>query len=178
MLQELEDALNSIVKNRRTTIYIERTAHVNPEADFGEGTHIWNNANIGKITTGPNCVIGSCVYIGKGSVLGKNVHIQHGAFIPNNTEVGDDVFIGPNVTMTDDRYPVVNNPDYKAEPPVLRDNCSIGAGAVLLPGVLIGRNSIVGAGAVVTKDVLPYTIVKGNPARSTSTWRRKILKNF
>jgi acetyltransferase-like isoleucine patch superfamily enzyme len=165
MLEELEEALKQRVTRDYSTVIMERTAHVDPRAHLGDGTHVWNNANIGEIETGVNCVIGSNVYIGQGSRLGKNVHIQHGAFLPNNTRVGNDVFIGPNVTMTDDKYPQVNNPDYNAQPPTLADNCSIGAGSVLLPGVCIGKSALVGAGSVVTKDVKPYAIVKGNPAR-------------
>ena len=165
MLEELEEAIKQRVTNSYSTVIMERTAHVDPRAHLGDGTHVWNNANIGEIETGPNCVIGSNVYVGLGSKLGKNVHIQHGAFLPNNTCVGDDVFIGPNVTMTDDKYPQVNNADYDARPPYLADNCSVGAGAVLLPGVHIGRSACVGAGSVVTKDVKPYATVAGNPAK-------------
>ena len=167
MLEELEEALKQRVSRSYSTIIVERNSHVDPRAHLGDGTHVWNNANIGEIETGPNCVIGSNVYIGRGSRLGKNVHIQHGAFLPNNTRVGDDVFIGPNVTMTDDKYPQVNNEDYNAQPPHLADNCSIGAGSVLLPGVRIGRSALVGAGSVVTKDVKPYATVLGNPAKET-----------
>lgn len=165
MLQELESFLNANVKEVRTTVFVERTAHIDPSADLGEGTKVWNNANIGKIKTGLNCVIGSGVYIGKGSQLGQDVHIQHGAFIPNDTVIEDFVFIGPNVTMTDDMYPKVNNDEYKAQPPKLEHNCSIGAGAVLLPGVRIGAYALVGAGSVVTRDVAAGSRVAGNPAR-------------
>ena len=167
MLEELEEALKQRVTRSYSTVIMERTAHVDPRAYLGDGTHVWNNANIGEIETGPNCVIGSNVYIGKGARLGKNVHIQHGAFIPNCTRIADNVFIGPNVTMTDDRYPQVNNAEYQAQPPLLDENCSIGAGSVLLPGVRIGRSAFVGAGSVVTKDVKPYATVLGNPAKET-----------
>jgi acetyltransferase-like isoleucine patch superfamily enzyme len=166
MLEELEEALKQRVTRSYSTVIMERTAYVDPRAHLGEGTHVWNNANIGEIETGPNCVIGSNVYIGKGSRLGKNVHIQHGAFLPNGTRVGDNVFIGPNVTMTDDKFPTAGNVEYTAQPPRLDDDCSIGAGSVLLPGVHIGRSALVGAGSVVTRDVKPYAVVKGNPARS------------
>lgn len=165
MLEELEEALKQRVTSSYHTIICERTAYLDPRAHIGAGTHIWNGANIGEISTGPNCVIGSNVYIGKGSVLGHDVHIQHGAFLPNDTIVEDEVFIGPNVTLTDDKFPVVNNLTYEANPPILRCRCSIGAGAVLLPGVEIGAGALVGAGAVVTKDVQSGKTVVGNPAR-------------
>jgi len=129
---------------------------------------IWSGAVVEKgVVTGPGCVIGSNAYVGEGSVLGEAVRIQHGAFITRNTKIGDYVFIGPNVTLTDDKYPRVNNPEYKAEPPVLEHHCSIGAGAVILPGIRIGHHGRVGAGAVVTHNVDPWVLVVGVPAKVT-----------
>ena len=116
------------------------------------------------VTFGEGCVIGTHAYIGKACVLGDNVRVQHGAFIPNRTVIGDRVFLGPNCTLTDDKWPKVNNPHYHAEPPILEHDCNIGAGAVILPGVRIGEHATVGAGAVVTKDVLPFAVVVGCPA--------------
>ena len=147
-------------------VTVHKPAAVHRFAELGEGTVVWTFASVGMNTkTGPGCVIGSCAYVGHNCRLGENVHIQHGAFIPNRTVVGDRVFIGPNVSMTDDRHPRVINPQYKAEPPVIDDDASIGAGATLLPGVHIGRGAVVGAGAVVTRDVAPYTTVIGCPAQ-------------
>src|ERR1043166_2302385 len=120
---------------------------ISESAVIGEGTRIWqyatvcDNAKIGK-----NCVIGSCAWIGKNVVMGDDCHIQHGAFIPNGTILGNRVFIGPNVTMTDDKYPRVNNPNYEAKPPNIGDDVSIGAGAVILPGVGIWEGAMIGAG--------------------------------
>lgn len=149
---------------------METTVHehaaVHPFADLGPGTVVWNFATVGRLVkTGRDCVIGSCAYVGHNCRLGEMVRIQHGAFLPNGTIVGDRVFIGPNSTMTDDRYPVVLNPHYKPEPPIIEDDVSIGAGAVILPGVRLGRGCRIGAGAVVTKDVEPHTTVYGSPAR-------------
>jgi len=117
------------------------------------------------VTFGAGCVVGTNAYVGKYCQLGERVRIQHGAFIPNRTIIGHRVFIGPNSTMTDDAWPRVDNPHYDAQPPILEDDCNIGAGAILLPGVRIGHHATVGAGAVVTKDVAPYTVVVGCPAR-------------
>ena len=117
------------------------------------------------VTMGAGCVIGSHVYVGKGCVLGEGVRIQHGAFLCNRMRIGDRVFVGPHVTTTDDKWPRVNNPHYYADPPILEDDCNIGAGAILLPGVRIGHHATVGAGAVVTKDVAAGATVAGVPAR-------------
>ena len=97
--------------------------------------------------------------------MGDNVRIQHGAFIPNGTVIGHRVFIGPNVSLTDDRYPRAGNVDYVALPPILEDDCALGAGAIILPGVRVGKGAMVGAGAVVVDDVPAFTTVVGCPAR-------------
>jgi acetyltransferase-like isoleucine patch superfamily enzyme len=114
---------------------------------------------------GRDSVIGSNCYVGRDCKIGQNVRIQHGCFIPNGTIIGDHVFIGPNVTLTDDKYPVSGNTNYLAEPPIIEDHVSIGAGAVILPGLLLGRGCLVGAGSVVTKDIKPGQTVMGVPAR-------------
>jgi acetyltransferase-like isoleucine patch superfamily enzyme len=93
------------------------------------------------------------------------VRINHGSFLPNRSTVGNDVFIGPNVTFTDDKYPRSGNKHYKAEPPIVEDNVSVGAGAIILPGIRLGKGCMIGAGAVVTEDVEPGMTVVGMPAR-------------
>jgi len=130
-----------------------------------ETSKVWNFTTICEgVIIGRNSVIGSNCYIGKNCVIGHNVHIQHGVFLPNNTIVEDNVFIGPNATFTDDRYPRSGNTSYEAKPPILRNGCSIGAGVVVLPGIEIGACAMVGAGAVVTKNVTPGETVFGLPA--------------
>ena len=116
------------------------------------------------VTFGAGCMVGVNAYIGKRCQLGESVRIQTGAFLCNDMQIGDRVFIGPLSVCTDDAWPRVNNPGYHAQPPILEDDCNIGAGAILLPGVRIGHHATVGAGAVVTKDVAPYTVVVGCPA--------------
>ena len=75
------------------------------------------------------------------------------------------MFIGPNVTFTNDRYPISGNAEFSREPVTIRSGASVGGGAVLLPGIVVGRNALVGAGAVVTRDVIDNGRVVGNPAR-------------
>jgi UDP-2-acetamido-3-amino-2,3-dideoxy-glucuronate N-acetyltransferase len=131
---------------------------------FGADCTVWQYATIcNDVTLGKGVVIGSNVWIGKGCKIGDYTRIQHGAFIPNYTLVGRSVFVGPNATLCDDKYPKVGKL-YKPEPPILEDDCSIGAAAVLLPGVRIGRGATVGAGAVVTQDIPQFSTAIGVPA--------------
>lgn len=139
---------------------------IHPSAVIGDKTNVYQFATIREgVTIGENCAIGSRVYVGHQTRIGNNVRIQDGAHITNHMVIEDDVFIGPNVTTMADRYPRALNPNYVTEPIKLEQGCSIGAAAVILPGVTVGRYAMVGAGAVVTKDVPPHVTVVGNPAR-------------
>ncbi|MCK4347314.1 MAG: N-acetyltransferase, partial [Thermoplasmatales archaeon] len=95
---------------------------------------------------------------------GKNCKIRPFVFIPSDVKIGNEVFISPGVIFTNDKYPKVKG-EWKQLNTIVEDEVSIGAGAVVLPGVRIGRGAMVGAGAVVTKDVPSNAVVVGNPAR-------------
>ena len=138
---------------------VHETATVHETADVWQFSHIMNGVILSEGVS-----IGGQSEIGRFSFIGPFTRISYGCFLPSRTQVGARVFIGPNVTMCDDKHPYVGNPAYTAKPPIIEDNASIGAGAVLLPGVRIGRYAVVGAGSVVTKDVLPDTTVIGCPA--------------
>lgn len=115
--------------------------------------------------------IGNCVSVGTGSVLEHHVTIKDGvrihsqAFIPEYTIADEEVWIGPRVVITNARYPL--SPEAKAslKGAHLQKRAKIGANSTLLPGVVLGANCLVGAGSVVTRDVLPGKVVVGNPAR-------------
>jgi UDP-2-acetamido-3-amino-2,3-dideoxy-glucuronate N-acetyltransferase len=140
-------------------------ADVHPSVSIGDNSFVWSFSVIcPDVTIGENSVIGSGVYVGRGCKIGNNVRIQDKAHVTDRMVIEDNVFIGPCAVTMNDKYPVSNNPNYQCCPPFFGDGCSIGAGAVILPGVRIGRNSIVGAGALVTKDVPDNTVVMGVPA--------------
>jgi UDP-2-acetamido-3-amino-2,3-dideoxy-glucuronate N-acetyltransferase len=147
---------------------IHHPATIDPSVMVGENCVIWQGATVcADAVLGEGVVIGSHAWVGRGVQIGNFTRIQHGAFIPNHTVIGQGCFLGPNVTLTDDKYPKAGKL-YRAEPPILENDCSLGAGAVILPGVRIGRGAMVGAGAVVTQDVTAFSTVYGCPARCSS----------
>ena len=132
----------------------------------GEGTRIWQpeKSNIygdGKI--GKNCNIGALVEI-RHPQIGDDCKIQAFVFIPEGVKIGDRVFIGPHVCFTNDKHPKATG-EWELLETVVEDGANIGAGAVILPGITVGKGATVGAGAVVTKDVTPGCTVVGNPAK-------------
>ena len=114
---------------------------------------------------GDRVVVGTHSVIDGNVVIGSNVKIQTNVYIPTHTTIGDDVFIGPCVTITNDKYPLRRRDEYEPRGAIIEDSASIGANATLLPGVRIGEGSMVGAGAVVTRDVPPWSLAVGVPAR-------------
>jgi len=133
---------------------------------IGEGTNIWQfcvvlpGAQIGN-----NCNICSHCFIENDVVIGDNVTVKCGVQLWDGISIEDNVFIGPNATFTNDRHPKSRNKDFERLQTKVCAGASIGAGSVILPGVTIGKNALVGAGAVVTRDVAPNTTVVGIPAR-------------
>lgn len=114
---------------------------------------------------GPGTHIAQYVEIETDVMIGANCRILSHTFICDKVRIGDNVFIGHGVMFCNDRYPWTENPSRVIEQVIVEDNAAIGNNATILPGVTIGRFALVGAGAVVTKDVPAGTIVKGNPAR-------------
>jgi len=139
----------------------------------GENTRIFCFANLYGCTIGENTKVGAFVEIQKNVLIGKNCKISSHSFICEGVTIEDGVFIGHGVMFINDLYPKAVNPDgslqteavWKVVETIVKKRASIGSNATILAGITVGENSIVGAGAVVTKDVLPNTIVAGNPAK-------------
>jgi len=152
---------------------IHETADVSPHAQIGEGTAIWHQAQVREgVSIGDECIIGKGVYIDFDVRIGSCVKIQNYACVYHGTTIEDGVFVGPHVCITNDKYPRAITPDGTLKGPtdwevghvLVRYGASLGAGAVVLPGVVIGRFAMVGAGSVVTNDVPDHALVVGNPA--------------
>ena len=136
--------------------------YVSKTTTIGKNVKIWHFAYIGDNTTiGDNVMIGSLSHIDYNVKIGNNTRIEGAVYIPPLTVIGNQVFIGPGATFTNDPYPM----SPKMIGVTVEDGAIIASRAVIKPGVTIGRNAVVGMGAVVTKDVPAETVVIGNPAR-------------
>ena len=135
-------------------------ARIGPGAFVGDQAHVRERAAVGE-----DAAIGRGSQVDFDVVVGARVRIQSGCYLTARSVVEDDVFIAPGVVTTNDRYASRHDRDYVLEGAVLRRACRVGGGAVLLPGVEVGEEAFVAAGAVVTRDVPPRTVVMGVPAR-------------
>lgn len=145
--------------------YIHPLADV-AESQIGEGSKIWQFVVILKgATIGNNCNICANTLIEGDVIIGDNVTVKSGVQIWDGVRVEDNVFVGPNATFTNDPFPRSKEYPEKFSNIVIKKNASIGANATILPGITIGEFSMVGAGAVVTKDVPNKAVVVGNPAK-------------
>jgi|GEM_PF-2327749 len=147
--------------------FVHKTAIIDGGVVIGRGTKIWHHSHICKeARIGKNCTIGDNVYIGKEVYIGNNCKIQNNAYIPEGVIINDNVFIGPCATFTNIKYPnaTISQKD-KFKQTFVRNNATIGANATILCGIEIGAHSMIGAGSVVTKPVIAYTVAVGNPAK-------------
>jgi UDP-2-acetamido-3-amino-2,3-dideoxy-glucuronate N-acetyltransferase len=136
------------------------------ESQIGEGTRVWQFAVVLKgARIGADCNICAQTLIEGDVVIGDRVTVKSGVQIWDGSVIGDDVFIGPNATFSNDLYPRSKQYPDKFQGVTIHNGASIGANATLLPGITIGEKAMVGAGAVVTKDVPSRAVVVGNPAK-------------
>jgi acetyltransferase-like isoleucine patch superfamily enzyme len=147
-------------------IYIDSTANVSEGANIGSGTKVWINTQIRENTNiGNNCIISKDVYIDAGVTIGSGCKIQNSVSVYQGVTIENDVFVGPNVSFTNDKVPRAFNSDWKITETKIRNGASLGANSTIICGIEIGEFAMVAAGSVVTKNVPPYTLVVGNPAR-------------
>ncbi len=150
------------------------SADVDSSATLGDGSSIWHLAQIRDgVVLGANCIIGRGAYIGSGVTMGDNCKVQNYALVYEPAKIGNGVFIGPAAVLTNDQFPRAVNTDlslksgsdWDAVGVTIHDGASIGARAVCIAPVTIGKWALVAAGAVVTKDVPDFALVAGVPAK-------------
>jgi len=153
---------------------IHPTAEVSPNASLGAGTRVWHYAQIReRVRIGSSCSLGKGVYIDFDVVIGDSCKLQNGVFVYHGSTLEDGVFLGPGVMLLNDKSPrainldgsVKNDSDWEVSPVHVRYGASIGGGAIISPGVTVGRWASVGSGSVVTRSVPDYGLAYGNPAR-------------
>ncbi|HEX8889937.1 MAG TPA: acyltransferase [Pyrinomonadaceae bacterium] len=146
---------------------------------LGRDVSIYNFVNLYGCEIGDGTKVGSFVEIQKGARIGRNCKISSHSFICEGVLIEDEVFVGHGVSFINDKYPRATNEsgelqteaDWKVEPTIVRRGASLGTGAIILGGITISERAIIGAGAVVTKDVPAGAVVAGNPARLLRTER-------
>lgn len=149
------------------TYFAHQSSFVDEGARVGAGTRIWHFCHIMEgALVGEGCNVGQNVFIDNNVAVGHRVKIQNNVSLYNGVVVEDDVFLGPSMVFTNVTNPrsfVERKSEFK--PTFLRKGCTIGANATIVCGVEIGSYALVGAGSVVLKDVKPYALMVGNPAR-------------
>lgn len=148
-------------------------SRIAPDVRLGKDVKVSGFVNLYGCTIGDNTRIGAFVEIQKNAMIGSNCRICSHSFVCGGVTIEDEVLIGHNVTFINDMYPcstveggeLPTQAGRKVIPTFIRKGASVGSGATILAGITVGEGAIVGAGSVVTKDVAPWTIVAGNPAR-------------
>ena len=147
--------------------FVHQTAIVDEGAKIGKGTRIWHWVHVsGNAVIGENCSMGQNVFIGNKVVIGNNVKIQNNVSVYDNVTLEDDVFCGPSMVFTNvynPRSAISRKDDYKDT--VVKKGVTLGANCTIVCGVTVGEQAFIGAGAVVNKDVKPFALMVGVPAR-------------
>ncbi len=157
----------------KNSAFFQHEAAIVESPFIGERTRIWAFAHIlPNAKIGSDCNICDHTFIENEVVVGDRVTIKCGVQLWDGVTLESDVFVGPNATFTNDRFPRSRHERRRTGPTIIRKGASIGANATILPGIVIGERAMVGAGAVVTRDVPSDTIVAGNPASDYRLCRR------
>ena len=146
--------------------FVHPSSIIDEGAQIGKGTRIWHFSHLmATCKVGEQCIIGQNVYIDSNTVIGNRVKIQNNVSVYNGVVIEDDVFLGPSMVFTNVINPrsfIERKDEFKKT--MIRRGATIGANATILCGIEIGAYAMIGAGAVVVKNVLPYAIITGNPA--------------
>lgn len=158
-------------------MFVHKLADV-AQSEIGEGSRVWQYAVILKgAKIGKDCNVCAHTLIEGDVTIGGRDTIKSGVFVWDGTRIEDDIFVGPNTTFTNVRHPRSRQYPEQFDGITIKRNASIGANATLLPGITIGEFAMVGAGAVVTKDVPAYAVVVGNPAKVIRFISKEINKS-
>jgi UDP-2-acetamido-3-amino-2,3-dideoxy-glucuronate N-acetyltransferase len=148
-------------------VFIHETAIVDPGAEIGQGTKVWHFCHImASAQIGNDCVFGQNVFVGNKVILGNNVKVQNNVSVYEGVVCEDDVFLGPSMVFTNvinPRSAVNRKEEFKTT--LVKKGSTIGANATIVCGITLGEYSFIGAGAVVTKDVKPFALMVGVPAK-------------
>lgn len=151
--------------------WAHESATIDPEANIGKGSKIWHYTHVcSGADIGENCSLGQNVFVAKGSKLGNNCRVQNNVSVYSGVICEENVFLGPSCVFTNDKNPRVEyskNGNYSTT--YIEEGASIGANVTIVCGTRLGKYCLIGAGAVVTKDVKPYSVMVGNPAKKIGT---------
>lgn len=168
-----------MMRFNKHSYFAHSTAVIDEGCMIGEGVKIWHFSHVmGGAEIGDQCNLGQNVVVSPGVKLGRNVKVQNNVSIYTGVVCEDDVFLGPSMVFTNvinPRSAIVRKHEYKAT--LVKKGASIGANATIICGITIGEYAMIGAGAVVTKDVPAYALLVGNPARQVgwvSEWGNKL----
>src|SRR5215510_12549489 len=149
--------------------FVHPSSVVDEGARIGKGTRIWHFCHVSATSSiGERCNIGQNVFIDNNAMIGNGVKIQNNVSVYNGVIIEDDVFLGPSMVFTNVINPrsfIERKNEFKKT--IVHKGATIGANATILCGIEVGAYAMIGAGAVVTKNVLPYALMTGNPARQT-----------
>ena len=148
-------------------VFIHPTAIIDSGARLGKGSYVWHFCHImSDAQIGERCVFGQNVFVGKGVQIGNGVKVQNNVSVYQGVEIEDDAFLGPSMVFTNvinPRSAIERKEEFKKT--MVRQGVTIGANATIICGIELGHHCFIGAGAVVTRDVRPYELWLGNPAR-------------
>ncbi|GAC1498652.1 MAG: acyltransferase [Vulcanimicrobiaceae bacterium] len=157
-----------------TPAIVHSSALVEAGATIGDESRVWHDAHVRtRATIGARCIVGKGVFIDTDVRIGDDCKLQNYACVYHGTALGRGVFVGPHVVFTNDRRPRATDPsfaplrdgDWVVGETTVADGAALGANSTILPGIRIGTWAMIGAGAVVTRDVAAYSLVVGSPAR-------------